>query len=102
MMTYTTQHGCSKDEAFLLTRKFIHELFVQLRTLQSKAQDVSTDMNGKRRQYALCLWTSMRAHKLMQDFISVKFIAHPSMAAIITEHILSNRLNPKQVKTLED
>ena len=100
--TNTSVYSLSADEAYSLAGKGLRAVFLQLRERRVAAQDVMTASTAKSVQFARAMWASLQAHVLMAEYQQAGYIGHPTMAAVNTEHLLTNRAAPDQLKKLND
>jgi hypothetical protein len=87
-------HSCvgKEEESWaLLTLKMISVVFTQLKLVRAIAQGAADvpaeDTTG--RHIGLVLWGTLRAHKLMREFIAAKFRRHPKIAPCLMLHLFT-------------
>jgi hypothetical protein len=86
-----------------LAGKGLRAVFLQLGERRVAAQDVMTASTAKKSmQFAWAMWASFQARGLMAEYQQVGYIGHPTMAAVNTEHLLTNRAALDQLKKLND
>ena len=95
-------YSLAADEAYSLAGKGLRAVFLQLWERRVAAQDVMTASTAKSVQFARAMWASLQAHVLMAEYQQAGYIGHPTMAAVNTEHLLTNRAAPDQLKKLND
>ena len=95
-------YSLAADEAYSLAGKGLRAVYLQLRERRIAAQDVMTASTAKSVQFARAMWASIQAHVLMAEYQQAGYIGHPTMAAVNTEHLLTNRAAPDQLKKLND
>jgi hypothetical protein len=96
--------GASADKPLtrIKTPKMIGVVFTQLklvRVITQGAADVPAEDTGRR--IGLVLWGTLRAHKLMREFIAAKFRRHPKITLCLMLHLFTMRPPPSTMKGVQ-
>jgi hypothetical protein len=98
-----THSGVGKEEeSWALTLKMISVVFTQLklgRAIAQGAADVPAEDTGRR--IGLVLGGTLRAHKLMREFIAAKFRRHPKIAPCLMLRLFTTRPLPSIMKGVQ-
>jgi hypothetical protein len=103
-MTHSAGVG-KEEESWALILKMIGVIFTQLKLAVSAiaqgAADVPAGGGHTSRHIGLVLWGTLRAHKLMSEFIAAKFWRHPKIAPCLMLHLFTTRPLPSIMKGVQ-
>jgi hypothetical protein len=98
-----THSGVGKeDESWALTCKMIKVVFFELNLVRAVAQracDIDVEETGRR--VGLILWGTLRAHKLMREYLANKFRRHSTIAPCLLLHLFTTRPPAGVMKSLQ-
>jgi len=86
-----TTSEASEDEAWDLVSACIKKVFEELRRVRASAANATTETNPTAR-CATYLWALIQSHRVMKEFIDMRFRNHSSIAPVITLHIFKTRV----------
>jgi len=97
----TIVSSCSTDEAWLLVTSCVRGMFRELRRVRLCAQNADA-IPDKIVSTSYFLWGSLQAHRIMREFLTKNFEAHPSVTPIINMHLFQYRVPMSMFKTIKD
>lgn len=99
-----TTSEATDDEAWELVSACIKKIFEELRRVRASAANATSEVNATSK-CATYLWALIQSHRIMKDFLDMRFRNHPSIAPVIILHVFKTRVtrvsHNNHVKRLE-
>ena len=86
--TETKANSASEKDAWALLVRLLQGQFRELRLVRNTAGNVtSTWLGNKQAGCAQVIWASLRAHRLMKEFLVYNISGHPKLAPYVLKHL---------------
>jgi hypothetical protein len=85
------------DRAWLLVGKCVGAVFGEM--TMARAEVVMLQDTELLENKAQIIWTTMRCHMILDEFIELGFESHPAIVKEISLFMLTERVDPKEIKT---
>ena len=83
--------GYSKSEAWRLTCICVRRVFESMYAVRVTARDMP-ETSDKHFVAASMLWSTIAAHEVMEDYMKLQFLDHPTISAVISRHLASHHV----------
>ncbi len=99
-----TTSEATDEEAWELVSACIKKIFEELRRVRASAANATSEVNATNK-CATYLWALIQSHRIMKDFLDMRFRNHPSIAPVIILHVFKTRVtrvsHTNHIKRLE-
>ncbi len=86
-----TTSEATEEEAWELVAACIKKVFEELRRARATAANAMSEVNASSK-CATFMWALVQSHRIMKDFLDLRFRNHPSIAPVIILHIFKTRV----------
>ncbi len=94
----------TEEEAWELVSACIKRVFEDLRRVRAGAANATTE-TGPSSKCSTIMWALVQSHRVMKEFLDMRFRNHPSIAPVIILHVFKTRVTrvafSNQVKRIE-
>eukprot|EP00978_Attheya_sp_CCMP212_P004472 scaffold9750_cov43-Attheya_sp.AAC.3 len=98
----TSSYGMTEAASWELVSQTVAQAFRSLRPIRACTQDLTGNAFSPKDCFVRVMWTMLKAHRLLDEFISVEWTGHPHMSGITAEYVLWNRVQPSDLKKVMD
>jgi hypothetical protein len=81
----------TEEEAWELVSACIKHVFEDLRRVRASAANATSELDPSSKS-ATILWALIQSHKVMKDFLDMRFRNHPFIAPVIVLHVFKTRV----------
>ncbi len=86
-----TTSKAMEEEAWELVSACIKRVFEDLRRVRASAANATSEADPSNKCSTI-LWALIQSHKVMKDFLDMRFRNHPSIAPVIVLHVFKTRV----------
>jgi len=83
--------GYSKLDAWRITCICVRRVFESLYAVRVTARDLP-ETTDKHFVAASIIWSTMSAHEVMEDYMKLQFLEHPTISAVISRHLAAHHV----------
>mmetsp|Transcript_7983 Transcript_7983/g.19281 ORF Transcript_7983/g.19281 Transcript_7983/m.19281 type:complete len:858 (-) Transcript_7983:5849-8422(-) len=84
-----------------LIGRYLAAIFLDMRKFRSRVASLTNDTDTKANKIKI-LWAIIQSHRVVDEYIKVKFKSHPSIVSEIGSFMLTERVDPSKFKELSD
>ncbi|CAJ1954081.1 unnamed protein product [Cylindrotheca closterium] len=95
------QQSDDDDQAWVYLCEVVKGLFTELHRIQSAGAARKNLGKLTVEDAGRMMWSVLRCHRLMDDFISHKFLGHPKLSGYSLSHLFRHRLTPKNLEPIK-
>lgn len=81
----------SEDEAWELVSACVKKVFEELRWVRASAANATSEADSTSKCSTI-MWALIQAHRVMKDFLDMRFRNHPSIAPVIILHVFKTKV----------
>jgi hypothetical protein len=86
-----TTSEASEEEAWELVSACIKKIFEDLRRVRAVAANATSEVDPSSK-CATFMWAIIQSHRVMKEFLDMRFRNHPSIAPVIILHVFKTRV----------
>ncbi len=86
-----TTSEATEDEAWELVSACVKKVFEELRRVRASAANATSEVDAGTKCSTI-MWAVIQAHRVMKDFLDMRFRNHPSIALVIILHVFKTRV----------
>ena len=83
--------GYSKLDAWRITGICVRRVFESLYAVRITARDMP-ETSDKHFVAASIIWSTLAAHEVMEDYMKLQFLEHPTISAVISRHLAAHHV----------